>query len=57
MTSSAPQGSTFIQNISTMDAQSFLDNSGKIAAAVQKEVVAGHPVGAALQRAVLGGGG
>ncbi len=41
-------------HITAMDAQSFLDARTKISSAVMQSVVEGHPVGNALQRAILG---
>ena len=41
-------------HITAMDAQSFIDARTKISSAVMQSVVEGHPVGNALQRAILG---
>ncbi len=54
MTSQAPSAIQVHMTVNAMDAQSFLDARGKISAAVQMSVVEGHPVGNALQRAILG---
>lgn len=55
MTSQAPQGMTFIQNINAIDTESIMQAGSKLATAIQAQVLAGHPIGQSLQRAIIGG--